>query len=537
MWKDGDYSRGCRMWIYIIFPFVIYPFRVDFKGFFKKCQEKLNKIMDSTEHFTTKTASLKATKIKTNNITLKGKNIMDYIPSIHDERGNNITENDLWGTKIISEDNQVSVINDWVTNPNGDDMSAWNTSITEVSNNKAYIGDSFYANIQTDKIKNGSYLFNDCQNFVTFSSDLDTMTNGEMTFAFTSLANLDTSLTSLVNGYGTFFETKMTAFNLEMPSLVNAWWMFGDSKLLKSFFSKLPSLNNGECMFCGCTELSTFDSDLSSLIDGNNMFCYCSLLENFDSDLSSLTEGSYMFYESGLKKFDVSLHSLRNAEAMFTDCFSLKKVDGDFTSLESAWWMFGGCSEMTSFKGNLSKLENGNQMFVGCENLIEFSEDLSSLKYGAGMFESCYRLEKFTSDLSSLLTGCGMFNSANLNVESFEYIADGIKNLVESGHSTINEDGTITFNEDESMWEYTNYDSESGDRIVSVVEPECRGKIELWYNLNLSEKEIQNIEEICQEIRDKGWIVYLNEESHVSRTRSTRLKPFNPRLAKKPVRK
>ena len=45
------------------------------------------------------------------------------------------------------------------------------------------------------------------------------------------------------------------------------------------------------------------------------------------------------------------------------------------------------------------------------------------------------------------------------------------------------------------------------------------------------------IEEICQEIRDKGWIVYLNEESHVSCSRSIGLKPFNPRLAKKPVRK
>lgn len=487
------------------------------------------------ENFTTKTASLRATKINTTKITLKGKNILEYIPSLSDERGNNVTENDLWGTKISTVDNNVSVSHDWVVNPNAGNFAAWNTFITSVTDNKAYIQDTFYANIQTDKIKNGSYLFNECSDFTTFSSNLDSLVNGEMTFAFTTLSTLDTSLLSLTDGYGTFFETDMTSFNLEMPSLVNAWWMFGDSTSLTSFFSKLPSLNNAECMFCGCSGLKTFDSDLSSLINGNNMFCYCSSLANFDSDLSSLTEGSYMFCESGLKKFDVSLHCLRNAEAMFMDNLSLKAVNSDFTSLENGWGMFWGCSEMSSFSGNLSKLENGNQMFVGCEKLTEFTEDLSSLKYGAGMFESCYSLEKFTGDLSSLLTGCGMFNSANLNVESFEFIADGIKNLLESGHSTINEDGSITLNEDDSMWEYKSYDSDTGARITAIVEPECRAKIELWYNLNLSEEEVSEIEGYCQDIRDKGWMIYLNTESHISR--SIKRKPINSKLSKKPTRK
>ena len=61
----------------------------------------------STNNFTTRTASLRATKIDTSKITLKGKNILDYISEnktkVLDDRGDFVTENDLWGTTVTTD--------------------------------------------------------------------------------------------------------------------------------------------------------------------------------------------------------------------------------------------------------------------------------------------------------------------------------------------------------------------------------------------------------------------------------------------------
>jgi hypothetical protein len=147
--------------------------------------------MATNNLYTTKTAALKATKADINNLNVKklflgGENILDIIkratPTIKHSQDTRetVTENDLWGQYIeTTSDGTIIIHDDWVTNPNG--SSAWNTSITKVEDNKAYVGeagDTFFANVQTEKIKDGNFMFNRCYYLTTFNSNLSSLTNG-----------------------------------------------------------------------------------------------------------------------------------------------------------------------------------------------------------------------------------------------------------------------------------------------------------------------------------------------------------------------
>ena len=111
--------------------------------------------------YTTKTAALKATKADVSKLNVKtikvnGKDVATSVKHPNDTR-EVITENDLWGSWAEIKDGEIIFHEDEVINPNG--SSAWNTSITKVENNKGYVGDTFYGNIQTEKIKNGNSMF------------------------------------------------------------------------------------------------------------------------------------------------------------------------------------------------------------------------------------------------------------------------------------------------------------------------------------------------------------------------------------------
>lgn len=231
-------------------------------------------------NYTTRTAALKATKADINNLNVKklflgGENILEIIkkatPTIKHSQDTRetVTENDLWGQYIeTTSDGTIIVHDDWVTNPNG--SSAWNTSITKVEDNKAHTSSGFYANIQTEKIKDGSYMFSSCKNLTLFSPDLSSLTNGDSMFVGC---------------------TNLTTFSSDLPNLVNGEYMFRFCDNLTTFSSGLSSLENGNTMFASCSNLKSFNSDLSSLTYGDSMFTYCSKLTTFNSDLSSLTNG------------------------------------------------------------------------------------------------------------------------------------------------------------------------------------------------------------------------------------------------------
>jgi hypothetical protein len=125
--------------------------------------------------------------------------------------------------------------------------------------------------------------------------------------------------------------------------------------------------------------------------------------------------------------------------------------------------MFNACYNLTSFNSNLSSLTEGAEMFRHCSKLKKFNADLSSLTSGYFMFYNC-SLSEFTSDLRSLENGGGMFTECYLNTASVKNIADTINH-----HS-----GTI--------------DIGLGRKASATAEEES----------------------YFQQIRDKGWYVYVH---------------------------
>ena len=326
-------------------------------------------------------------KLDVKKINLKGKNILEYIedatPTIKHAKDTRetVTENDLWGQYIeTSGDGTLIIHDDWVTNPNIDNNSAWNSNIVKVEDNKAYTGEidyygnltnlALYANIQTENIKNGEDMFRYCSNLTTFTSDLSSLTNG--------------------------------------------YQMFSSCSNLKPFNSDLSSLTNGGEMFSSCSNLTTFTSDLSSLTDGNMMFDHCTNLTTFTSDLDSLTDGYCMFHQ----------------------CSNLTTFTSDLSSLTYGYCMFQYCENLTTFTSDLSSLTDGRYMFYNCSDLTTFTSDLSSLTNGYQMFDHCTNLTTFTADLSSLTNGSEMFRNCKLDSQSVMNIIHFIPDRTGSGNSS-----------------------------------------------------------------------------------------------------
>lgn len=170
-----------------------------------------------SDKYNTETASIRATigkfrKLDTDKLTIKGQDISELVGngggsgSVTIKHANDtretVTDNDLWGQWVETlEDGTVIVHDDWVTNPNVGSSAAWNTSITKVENNKAYVDDDLFANIQTGKIKDGNRMFYNCRNITSFSSDLSSSTKCERMFYYCSkLETFTSDLPSLSNG-------------------------------------------------------------------------------------------------------------------------------------------------------------------------------------------------------------------------------------------------------------------------------------------------------------------------------------------------
>jgi hypothetical protein len=290
-----------------------------------------------------------------------------------------------------------------VANPNASNSGAWNASITKVEDNKAYVGetgDTFFANVQTERIKNGERMFYNCTNLTAFTSDLSSLTKG--------------------------------------------YYMFYNCTNLTTFSSDLSSLTDVNNMFYYCTNLTTFSSDLSSLTNGHGLFQRCSNLTSFTSDLPSLTNGERMFYFcSNLTTFISDLSSLTNGRYMFNYCSNLTSFTSDLSSLTNAGNMFSNCKNLTTFSSDLSSLTLGASMFMDCANLTSFTSDLPNLTEGGYMFNNCSKLTSFTSDLSSLVDGDNMFRQCKLDAKSVMYIADTINDIAAEKQLYI--DGTIPY--------------------------------------------------------------------------------------------
>ena len=491
-----------------------------------------------TKNYTTKTASLHATVIDSRNVDAKkisidGKNVLDYINEketiVKDER-DLITENDIWGTKVIKDENDnVIVTHDFITIPT-DNESPWKKQVTKIEDNKAYIGDEFYANIQTDMIKDGNKLFENNKTLKTFHSDLTSMTNGSVTFAGSSLESFEGNTSSLTNGRYMFQSCyDLTNVDCDLSNLSNGVNMFSECSELKdvSKIGKLKSLEIATQMFCGTNvdakengpftempslkfangmfardaSLTSFTSDAPLLTNIDGMFGGCENLESVVLTTDNVTSASLAFQSCySLKSFECKLHSLISAQSMFEDCCELEKFENSLRNLIKGDAMFGGCEKLSTFNiDNLDMLHEGGAMLCYC-NIEEFNYDLPSLEDGSVMFRDT-PLKTFTSSLPSLLAGYYMFKGCKLDKNSILMIADSIKDLVASGHA-IKNGNSWSYVDDTDMWRTS--------IMSAMISKSYRGILHISFDSNgLTEDDINEIKEYCQEIADKGWTVYV----------------------------
>ena len=221
-------------------------------------RNKINKSIMS-DKYNTETASIKATigkfrKLDTDKLTIKGQDISELVGSgngggsgsvtikhAQDTR-ETVTENDLWGQWVETLEDGTVIIHDTVFD-NPDKSKAWKETLSKIEDNKAYANGSFWANIQTDKLRDGTRL---CYQ--------------------TSLASFDSDLSSLENGNRMFY------------------WC----RDLEEFYGTLSSLRTAHEMFIECEELRHFDEDMPNLVNGHSMFYYCvklASMESFGCDL------------------------------------------------------------------------------------------------------------------------------------------------------------------------------------------------------------------------------------------------------------
>lgn len=293
--------------------------------------------MATDKQFTTKTASLRATKIDTSKITLRGKNILDYISdsefNSYDTRDPQLKndELDIWNTKIsLSDNGHIEVkpkthgllYDGTLEHMSNEQLTALRNASKIIDNEVLDENDNHVMYWQTDGLTDGEYIFHDYNTIVSFNSDLSSLVNGGyMFYSCTNLTSFNGDLSSLTDGHGMFYScTNLTSFPSDLPSLTNGYGMFSQCPIT-SFPSDLSNLTDGSYMFVDCSNLVSFSSDLSSLTTGEGMFWGCTALESFSSDLSSLTNGYMMFYEcSDLASFNSNLSSLTNGEDMFYGC-------------------------------------------------------------------------------------------------------------------------------------------------------------------------------------------------------------------------
>lgn len=270
--------------------------------------------------YTTKTASLRATKadiqsLNTKNIKVNDKDVITAI-RFEDSR-EIITQHDLWGTFAEQEGNEIVFSNGYIENPNG--ASPWRPSVIKVEDNKAYDSLDFVCNIETDKITNGEFMFSNGSKLTEFKSDLSSLEYGNNMFSN---------------------NTNLVSFS-------------GD---LRNYTGCKNSDTNE--MFYYCSNLNSFESDLSSLENGYQMFMGCTELNKFETALPKLKVGDSMFMNSGLGK------ELGALEVAFK-CEELPL-------LESGDNMFSGCKELIYFNTNFPKLKSGKMMFKDCSVLYKF---------------------------------------------------------------------------------------------------------------------------------------------------------------------
>ena len=440
-------------------------------------------------------------------INLKGKNILEYIeesvPTITHSQDTRETvyENDLWGQWVETKDDGTVVIHDdYLSNPNSEE--AWLNNVKAVQDNKAYseittdskgnftgvTKSSVIANIQTEMIKDGSYMFSNTA-LTSFDGDLSSLINSTDMFATTSLTSFDGDLSSLVIGYEMFYSTPLISFTSDLGSLIDGSYMFRNTSL-KSFNGDLSSLVKGASMF-SYAPLTSFNGDLSSLVVGTYMFGG-DTLTSFSGDLSNLVVATQMFYGAPLTSFSSDLSSLVNG----SDMFSFSKL-----TPQSVMYIVESIKNITEEKAKYPNPETGET-----GEIPWVTYDSTTRKYSApfGFMEDGKYIYTYknpnpynypnpytafisSSDVGQLTLGIDVTNNSDTIAQQLQTFAEGClcDSWAELKEEFVNKGWTVTF-------QYTG----SGTNITLSEDEQFRG---VPVYARLIEEEDKDRAEYCTE--------------------------------------
>ena len=248
-----------------------------------------------SKNYTTDTASLKAAiadirRLNGKEISLNGKNILDYISDSefdsYDTRDPQLKndELDIWNTEISLSDNdhiEVKPFKHTINNISSNQLSTFKKA-TKIINNELFDSDDNHLMYwQTSGITNATGLFDGCTDLLIFDSDLS----------------------NLITGAGMFYNCiNITSFNIDLPNLYSSSSMFSGCANITSFNIDLPNLYIAGLMFMNCSNLSSFTSNLATLGLGLYMFSGCILdaqsvaniihtLPNRDGEINDMATG------------------------------------------------------------------------------------------------------------------------------------------------------------------------------------------------------------------------------------------------------
>ena len=276
-----------------------------------------------------------------------------------------ITPYDIWeALPIVSDDGFISLKSMFIPN-----ASFWNSkiykpnnlTITKVENNKAYNGEEFVCNIQSEKIKNGSQLFFNCPELLTFNCDLSSLDSGNLMFFNTKLDSL--SVEKILSSIPTYTSG---VHNLTMTIRESAVEKFSEIVGL-DITDKINKINYKgweiTLLITDNREIPTdYDIWKEVVIITNGMNVTIGNL--YVPDASGWNEEIYK--KNGLKITTVDNNKAYNSKKFVCNIQTEEIVNGDN--------LFNGVSSLTSFTGSLTSLSSGNNMFNGCNlnGLIPF---------------------------------------------------------------------------------------------------------------------------------------------------------------------
>lgn len=364
------------------------------------------------------------------------------------------TDYDIWKeVVIITNDMNVTIGNLYVP-----DASGWNEEIykkngliiTTVDDNKAYNGDKFVCNIQTEEIVNGDNLFNGVSNLKSFTGSLTSLSSGNNMF---NECNLDAdSVEKILSTIPTYTsDTHVLTMTIDEKAVDKFKEITGCRDLSEeaiSVFYKgwtinvstsvmrieetdfdiwegtpyIPDASNWRADVYNKNNIRITDVTDNKIYNGDEFVCNIQC-ENIETDASINFESQMyipsLFFNTHLKSFEGDLSSLKIPLATFANT-NITNFDSDLSNVTFApFGLFGGCFDLTEFNSDLPNLvmseigmfslgialEGGSGLpspisFINT-GLTSFDGDLSSLVC-SNMFVYCDKLENFSSDISSL---------------------------------------------------------------------------------------------------------------------------------------